>query len=199
MAKWTPVSSGKYPQDEEIVQVTYISCLDGKPCCDEFALRRDGEWLWTDYSDVTVEIIAWKKNCKPYNPHKDYIGEITKMVMDIKFDRSIDTDKHYISPGGYVFVSEGKVYQFDFMDYEGSVNKDDPTILHAEVYTLDRNYSDDLSKFNSDGLEKIEDFYIYTGEGDDPEINPVKVLSLSIEQHLTMTKVTKDLLESIKF
>lgn len=24
MAKWTPVSSGKYPQDEEIVQVTYI-------------------------------------------------------------------------------------------------------------------------------------------------------------------------------
>lgn len=110
MAKWTPVSSGKYPRDEEIVQVTYISCLDGKPCCDEFALRRDGEWLWTDYSDVTVEITAWKKNCKPYNPHKDYIGEITKMVMDIKFDRPIDTDKHYISPGGYVFVSEGKTY-----------------------------------------------------------------------------------------
>ena len=54
-----------------------------------------------------------KKNCKPYNPHKDYIGEITKMVMDIKFDRPIDTDKHYISPGGYVFVSEGKAYQFD--------------------------------------------------------------------------------------
>ena len=99
---------------------------------------------------------------------------------------------------GYVFVSEGKAYQFDFMDYEGSVNKDDPTILHAEVYTLDRNYSDDLSKFNSDGLEKIEDFYIYTGEGDDPEINPVKVLSLSIEQHLTITKVKEDLLESIK-
>lgn len=91
MEKWIPVSSGKYPQDEEIVQVTYLSCFDGKPCCDEFALRRDGEWLWTDYSDVTVEIIAWKKLGSPYNP-SDYTGEITKMVMDIKFDRPIDVD-----------------------------------------------------------------------------------------------------------
>lgn len=85
------------------------------------------------------------------------------------------------------------------MDYEGSVNKDDPTILHAEVYTLDRNYSDDLSKFNSDGLEKIEDFYIYTGEGDDPEINPVKLLSLSIEQTLAFMPIKKELLQTIAF
>lgn len=194
-----PVSSGKYPKDGEVVQVTYLSYYDKKPLCNAFAFRRDGVWIWDTLKTVKVEIVAWKMLCDPYNPYNDHIGEITQMVMDIKFDRPIDTDKHYISPGGYVFVSEGKVYQFDFMDYEGSVNKDDPTILHAEVYTLDRNYSDDLSKFNSDGLEKIEDFYIYTGEGDDPEINPVKVLSLSIEQHLTMTKVTKDLLESIKF
>ena len=67
------------------------------------------------------------------------------------------------------------------------------------MYTLDRNYSDDLSKFNSYSLEKIEDFYIYTGEGNDPEITPVKILSLSIEQTLTFMPVKKELLQTITF
>ena len=88
---------------------------------------------------------------------------------------------------------------FDFMDYVGNVDKDDPTILHAEVDHLDKDYSTDLSKFNSKKIEAIEEFYIYTGEKEDPEINPVEVLSLTLEQHLTVTNVDKKLLKSITF
>lgn len=199
MSKWIPVSSGKFPKEEERVQVTYLSCYDNKPMCGAFAFRREGVWVWDNYEDVIVEIVAWKKICKPYDPFHDHIGEITRMVMDIKFDRKIDSNKHYISPGGHSFKCKGKTYSFDFMDYVGNVDKDDPTILHAEVDHLDKDYSTDLSKFNSKKIEAIEEFYIYTGEEEDPEINPVEVLSLTLEQHLTVTNVDKKLLKSITF
>lgn len=199
MSKWIPVSSGKFPKEEEVVQVTYLSCYDKKPLCDAFAFRRNGLWIWDNYEDVVVEIVAWKKIGKPYDPFHDHIGEVTRMVMDIKFDRPINPDRHYISPGGYTMICEKQNYSFDFMDYEGSVDKDDPTIFHAEVYHLDRDYSNDMSKFNSKKIENIEEFYIYTGEYDDPEIIPLEILSLTIEQHLTTTNVDKKLLKSIEF
>lgn len=199
MSKWIPVSSGKFPKEEERVQVTYLSCYDNKPLCDAFAFRRNGLWIWDNYEDVVVEIVAWKKIGKPYDPFHDHIGEVTRMVMDIKFDRPINPDRHYISPGGYTMICEKQSYSFDFMDYEGSVDKDDPTILHVEVFHLDKDCSNDMSKFNSKKIENIEEFYIYTGEYDDPEILPLKILSLTIEQHLTVTNVEEKLLKSIDF
>ena len=42
MENWIPVSSGKYPKDGEVVQVTYLSYYDKKPLCNAFAFRRDG-------------------------------------------------------------------------------------------------------------------------------------------------------------
>lgn len=64
---WIPVSTGIFPNDLEVVQVTYLGFCDGKPYCDEFAYRNSGKWYWQhDDSDVRVEIIAWKRNCKPY-------------------------------------------------------------------------------------------------------------------------------------
>ena len=199
MSKWIPVSSGKFPKEEERVQVTYLSCYDNKPLCDAFAFRKNGSWIWDTCEDVVVEIVAWKKIGKPYNPFHDHIGEVTRMVMDIKFDRPINPDRHYISPGGYTIKCKDKSYSFDFMDYEGNVDKDDPTILHAEVSHLDEDYSNDLSKFNSEKIEETEESYIYTGEGEDPEINPVEVLSLTLEQNLTVTNIDKKLLKSIIF
>lgn len=199
MSKWIPVSNGKFPKEEERVQVTYLSCYDNKPFCDAVAFRKNGTWVWDNYDEVTVEIVAWKKIGKPYDPFHDHIGEITRMVMDIKFDRPIDTDKHYLSPGGYGFKCKGKIYSFDFLDYVGNVDTEDPTVLHAEVYHLDKSYSDDLSMFNSEKIEEIEEFNIYTGEYDDPEIMPLKILSLTIEQHLTVTNVKKKLLKTIEF
>lgn len=64
---WIPVSTGKFPDDMEDVQVTYIGFTDGRPYCDEFAYRNGSQWRWShDDGVVMVDIIAWKHNCKPY-------------------------------------------------------------------------------------------------------------------------------------
>lgn len=65
---WIPVSSGLFPEEKEIVQVTFIGFNDGKPYCDEFAYIENGSWHWVYDSDdeVRVKITAWKYNCKPY-------------------------------------------------------------------------------------------------------------------------------------
>lgn len=63
---WIPVSSGLFPEDMEIVQVTYIGFYDKKPYCDNFAYIQNGIWYWWDDEKVMVEITAWKKNCEPY-------------------------------------------------------------------------------------------------------------------------------------
>jgi hypothetical protein len=195
--EWIPIASGVLPEDEKVVQVTYLGYNDHLPYCDEFAFRRNGRWFWNNFTNVTVEITAWKKNCKPYGAKT--IGKITRMGMRIQFDHAIELDKHYISPGGYIFVCNGKSYHFDFLDYEGSVDAEDPTILYAEVYHLDENYSNKLDDFVAEELTTIEEFYIYTGEGNDAEINPIAVLSLIIEQNGVTTEVDKKILKSIKF
>lgn len=78
MENWIPVSSGKYPKDGEVVQVTYLSYYDKKPLCNAFAFRRDGVWIWDTLKTVKVEIVAWKMLCDPYNPYNDHIGEIPR-------------------------------------------------------------------------------------------------------------------------
>ena len=68
--EWIPVSSGTLPEEREIVQVTYLSFLDGKtPHCNAFAYRKEGGWKWLfNDGEVKVEIVAWKYGCKPYQP-----------------------------------------------------------------------------------------------------------------------------------
>lgn len=39
---WIPVSTGSFPEDEEVVQVTYLGYRDLISFCDLFAYRRNG-------------------------------------------------------------------------------------------------------------------------------------------------------------
>lgn len=67
---WIPCSV-KFPKDNEIVQITYLSGCSGKPLCNGFAYRLAGEWRWDDDGiKCGVEITAWKHICKPYMPKK---------------------------------------------------------------------------------------------------------------------------------
>lgn len=197
--EWIPIGSGVFPKEGEVVQVTYIDHYDHLPHCDMFAYYESGNWYLPDEENdvIIVEITAWKKNCKPYGTNS--VGEITGMNMLIKFDRPIDKEKHYISPGGYIFKSSGKTYHFDFLTYEGTIDEKDPTVLHTDVYHLDEDYSNKLDDFDSAELEEIEEFFIYTGEENDPEIKPVSVISLIIEQGNIHTTVNKGILDKIKF
>lgn len=64
---WVPVSSGEFPEEGAIVQVTYLAYYDNKPMCDCFAYISDGTWYWSvDNEQVRVKITAWKRNCEPY-------------------------------------------------------------------------------------------------------------------------------------
>lgn len=86
MNKWIPVSESLYPKDKKNVQVTYLGYYDKLPRCDAFAYRMDGEWYWsTEDSKVTVEIIAWMENDKPYIPsetnlHKETNDELKASI-----------------------------------------------------------------------------------------------------------------------
>lgn len=105
------------------------------------------------------------------------------MTGTIQFDREIDPNKHYISPGGYeARFNNGKSLEFDFMDYSGRVHGD---CLDFEVENPDIECFEDIPKFKASDFKKhldwFEEFYIYTGEYNDPEINPVAVKNLTLE------------------
>ncbi len=125
-------------------------------------------------------------------------GTITEMYFDVVFDREV-TKEHYVSPGGYIFISNGKRYNFDFFASDGGIDKDNPRVMHYHVFDFDESYSDNMDDFCADALEKIEDFFIFTGECDDPELIPVRIKNLSIVQSGVITRVSRFLLNTIKF
>jgi len=104
---------------------------------------------------------------------------INAMEFTIKFDRNIDKNIHYISPGGYSV--NGK--QFDFMDYEGSIDGDK---LHCTVHNFDKDLFEEAAEDNytslslSDFRKGFDEFFIYTGEYDDAEIIPKEILNLTV-------------------
>lgn len=55
-----------------------------------------------------------------------------EMAMDIRFNRKLTKDD-YVVPGGYEMVFGGRRISFDFLDYYGSIDNDDATILHCEI------------------------------------------------------------------
>lgn len=68
MNGWVSVGAGLFPEDKKTVQVTYIGYYDGKPYCDAFAYRLNGEWKWfDDDTNINVEVTAWRYNCMPYH------------------------------------------------------------------------------------------------------------------------------------
>ena len=105
-----------------------------------------------------------------------------RMYSVVEFDRPIEGDKHYISLGGFEMTMKGKSVQFDFEEYRGSINKENPRILETEHKNPDYSCFKDLDIITSDMLhnvEKIEEFFVYTGENDEPEINPVRIKELA--------------------
>lgn len=106
-----------------------------------------------------------------------------EMHARIRFDREIDVSKHYIDLGGFEMTfSNGLTVGFDFAGQESDIDLHDPTILDCEMYDLDTDCFED-SEFLKDfegSVTAISDFYVYTGEDDDPEINPVELLQLTI-------------------
>ena len=105
------------------------------------------------------------------------------MYATLQMDREIDPNRHYIGIGGFEFCFRNGVnIGFDFNSSIANVQKN-PTTIKFECDDLDCDSFPEaalLGMLLSDSeVDRIEEFYVYTGEREEPEINPEKILSLS--------------------
>lgn len=120
------------------------------------------------------------------------------MYADIKFDREINPEIHYISPGGYNIKAAGKEYTFDFYEFCGNKDVEDPTILHCEMRNLDTSEFPQAKEFEKvcNQVEEIIEFFVFTGEYNDPKIEAIAVLNLAFcTDELGLIEIPKELLK----
>lgn len=108
--------------------------------------------------------------------------KITTMSFTLKMDRPLKNHSdvespYYLSPGGYEVAGK----PFDFQASVGDIDPDRLDVVHFDVEDLDEDYCEK-------GIPTYEDiisgnwgeFFIFTGEGNDPEIFVEKVESLTV-------------------
>ena len=125
-----------------------------------------------------------------------------RMIFDLRFDRDIDLKKQYISPGGFCFVAAGKEFEFDFKESVKEVSDEDPRVLHCEMCYLDKNAFPDSAGFDAvcDQIEELKEFFVFTGEFNEPEIHPVKILNLTFfSDEKGVVQVDRKIFENYKF
>lgn len=67
--------------------------------------------------------------------------KLTNMLFQLKMDRKINPDIHYLSPGGYEIEKDGVTYKFDFCQSNGNAADDDDTVVVFDVYDFDEEYA----------------------------------------------------------
>lgn len=90
------------------------------------------------------------------------------MSFVLVMDREIKD--HYISPGGYE-LANGK--RFDFLMSVGNVLAQDRHKIKFDVSVFDTDYAEENGVLNiteDDLKQNFTEFFVYTGEYDDPEI-----------------------------
>lgn len=105
------------------------------------------------------------------------------MSFDLKMDREIEDD-HYISPGSFTIkTSDGEEISFDFHLSEGKINKENSKYIHFCMSELDVTSFPRSKNINTNILHDSQfiEFFIYTGEDDEPEIYPEKIINLTFE------------------
>ena len=111
---------------------------------------------------------------------------MARQNLKLLFDRAIDKDIDFISPGGYeVKLDKGESIQFDFVDYCANIDDDDKSILHAECRGIDiESFPEAGIIAMSDVADHIVDIvecYIYSAiEGTEDGVILKKILEWSI-------------------
>ncbi len=155
-------------------------------------LLRDGRIEEHDTEDDVFELISDLISDKIGYCHYGFTPEVReeevgftfRMYSAIRFNRPISLKKDYLFPGGYEMVMNGKTVPFDFDEYEGWVDETDRSVLHCVQRNPDYDTFPGLENVSEDDLshvEKIEEFYVYTGEPGESDIEPVEILELGFE------------------
>ena len=137
--------------------------------------------------------------------------KIDEMVLSIKMDRSINTDNHYISPGGYeLLFSNGESVAFDFYTSVCNIDKNEDSVINCHLFDLDTDDFENADRLISNLLcsqvKEIVECFIYTGEEDGKdEINPVSIMEwcfviVDIDKDTTTTiEIGKHILANYHF
>ena len=125
------------------------------------------------------------------------------MYATLQMDREIDPNRHYIGIGGFEFLFRNGVnIRFDFNSSIANVQRD-PTVIKFECDDLDCDSFPEaalLGMLLSDSeVDRIEEFYVYTGEREEPEINPEKIISLSFYVDGRMIEIPDSIIQKYEF
>ena len=110
--------------------------------------------------------------------------KLLSLIFDMRMDRTIEKDKHYISPGGYeIKTNDNKIYSFDFWAYIGLISLKDNKNIHIEVRELDEESYPNAALITPEMVNNgiFSEFFIYTGEDNEAEIKAKKILSMTFE------------------
>lgn len=114
----------------------------------------------------------------------------------VRMDRKVE-EKHYIIGGGYELTAGDWKIRFDFNNSFLS-SCQDTICVTCEV--LDIGYSDEyITADFIEAVDNIVECYIYTGEDEDPEINPVEILKWEFNINGKNIELPKELLKSYSF
>lgn len=113
-----------------------------------------------------------------------------RLYQSIKFNRPIDREKDCISPGGYemtmkVANGETKSISFDFEDYEGAIDKDDPSVIHCMQKNPDYVCFPDLNTLTAymlHNIVSIDEWFIFTGEIEDIQDGETPLIPIEIRK-----------------
>lgn len=103
---------------------------------------------------------------------------IFRLNAGIRFNRNIDADKDYVSPGGFNFTMGGKEIEFDFAETWSCIDKNRKNVIAIGCKNPDYEEYPDLESITKEMLSnvtKINEFFVYTGESDETELRPVEL------------------------
>lgn len=104
-----------------------------------------------------------------------------RLHASVLFNRSIDSEKDSISPGGYemTFGPDGKTIHFDFEESEMTVDKDNPHILRYMQKNPDHHVFPGVEDITSEMLSdvrSIDEWYIDTESDEEDPLIPIAIL-----------------------
>lgn len=122
-----------------------------------------------------------------------------RMYLTTEFDRPVDKNKHYLSPGGYEAVINEKAFGFDFNESSGTIDKENPAVVHWKLRDLDTESfpESEILEKHADEISAITECFVYTGEDDEPEIYLKKVLSMAFDIDGRLIEIPTEILDAI--
>ena len=125
------------------------------------------------------------------------------MYATLQMDREIDPNLHYISIGGFELqFSNGVAIAFDFNSSVANVLKD-PSFIRFECDELDFDSFPEAELLEwmlvHSEVQKIVEFYVYTGEEYEPVINPKHIDSMSFAFDGRILTIPESLLSRYRF